>query len=148
MNIAWLGWFLLGRYELEIGCFLFCLAVARFDFLNAFIGRKQTGFRANAHLLQTTWLRDVFRRIMLGRRVHHIHPYRQRNVVPEGTAKNSLRLVEPSPDCTGNSTVVSCEKHVVTIVGGPGFSGCFDFVQTEVSARGLAGSFVERVNQT
>src|SRR2546423_9607273 len=112
MDIAWLGWFLLGRYELEIGCFLFCLAVARFDFVNAFIGRKQTGLRANAHSLQTTRLRNVLGRIMLDRGVHHIHPYRQRYVASEGTAKNSLRLVETGPDCAGNCTVVSCEKHV------------------------------------
>src|SRR5207249_5115680 len=123
VNIAWLGWFLVGRRELEIGCFLFGLALTRFDFFNAFVGRKQTGFRANAHSLQTTRLRNLLRRIMLGRGVHYIDPYRQCDVVPEGAAKNSLRLVEPSPDCTGDRAIVSCEKHVGKIVSGPGFSG-------------------------
>ena len=85
---------------------------------------------------------------MFGRGVHHIHPYRQRNVASERAAKNSLRLVEPSPDRAGNRTVVSCEKNVGKIVSGPGFSGCPYFPQTEVRARGLTGAVVERVNQT
>src|SRR4029077_279297 len=134
--------------ELEISCLLFRLALTRFDFLNAFLGRKQSRFRADVYSLETARLRNVLRRIMFGRGVHHVHPYRQRDVVPERAAKNSLRLIEPSPDRAGNRTVVSCEKNVGKIVGGPGFSGCFHFLQTEVRARGLTGASVERVNQT
>src|SRR5437016_170371 len=148
MDIARLGWFLVRRRELEISRFLFCLAVTRFDFLNAFIGRKQPGFRANAHSLQTARLRNVLRRIMLGRGIHHIHPYWQRYVAPERAAKNSLRLVEPGPDRAGNRAVVSCEKHVSKIVSSPGFAGCLHFLQTEVRASPLTGPVVERVNQT
>jgi hypothetical protein len=128
MNVACLRWFLRGCRELEVSRFLVHLAVGHFDFLNAFIGGEQTGFRANVHSFQSARLWNFLRWIMRLRSVHHIYPDRQRDVVSERAAKNLLRLVEPSPNRAGNRAVISGEKHIGEIVSGPSFSGRFHFL--------------------
>ena len=122
------------------------VAVGRVYSVITFVGRQQGGPRTNLNLLESAWLFNFSRWITLGGGIHNIDPNRQRELAPERTAINLLRLVKACPDGASEIGIVSGKQRVSEIVSGAGFTRCGHFFEPKVCKSSFARSGLKCVH--